>query len=73
MTRARETWSIHDKHHPAAPGSQFGATHGAPLRTSCFRCGTHMPSAQLQPEKRVPFQKRCKPGFGCGPAIEVQS
>ena len=31
MTRARENWSIHNKRHPAAPGSPFGGTHGAPL------------------------------------------
>ena len=68
MTRARETWSCHDKRHPEAPGSPFGATHGAPLRMSCFRCGMHMPSAQLQPEKRVPFQKRCIDREACATA-----
>lgn len=59
MTRARETWSCHDKRHPASPGSLFGSTHGSALQMSCIRCGTHRSPADLETDKQIKYQKRC--------------
>ena len=59
MSRARETWSIHDKAPSAAPGSPFGSAHGLALKLSCIRCGVHRPPAELEADTRMRYQKRC--------------
>ena len=55
MSRARETWSCHDKRHPESPGSPFGAA----LRVSCIRCGVHQLPAALETDRQIKYQRRC--------------
>ena len=71
MSRARETWSIHDKAPSAAPGSPFGSAHGVQPRRSCFKCGDFRLASESVPVARVKGQRKCGTGFGCGPAAEV--
>lgn len=57
MSRARETWSCHDKRNPESPGSPFERGH--PLRVSCIRCGVHRPRAEMESDVRIKHQRRC--------------
>ena len=71
MSRARETWSCHDKRHPESPGSPFGSTHGLALRVSCIHCGAHRLPAALEVHPRIKYQKRCRDRDACSTARGV--
>lgn len=68
MSRARETWSCHDKRHPESPGSPFGSTHGSAPRKSCPLCSRHMLPRETEAMPQMRGQRRCVDRVACAAA-----